>query len=673
MSRMRAIVRLSVAALLTAAVAAVPGCGMQQHTRSGGPGTDPRDAVRANTYPALHETIAEYAALANANPTVVEGLGMIAELPNTGSSDMPPNVRALLLDSLYKMGAGSYTQGTQNISPERILSTNQVAAVEIRGIIPALARKGSTFDLVVSALPNTQTTSLANGLLWTSELKLAGTQMETHPIAFGRGPVFIPGAIERLAAGPTTQPSSVRDAMAQRKVMRSGRIVGGGVVAEERPVQLQLYNPGLGKAQAVERAINAKFPGIDKVASADNEAIVTLTIPNEYKNRPTEFLDIVRHIFLRQDVPGFNEQKAAELIKALADRTAPHRDLSIALQGLGRSILPDFIQPQYTSTDPSVRFWCARAGAALQDVGGMVVLQEFVNDVHSPYHDKAVTALAEVSHGDTVRATLALSELLKSPDTNERIRAYQSLASIGSRAVRHYSVGKNFYMDVVPSDSPPLIYVTQSGAQRIALIGRPIVLPAGALYISPDNLLTVNVTPDTPGSAAAPAASGNVLTAAVSGSVAPDAAAADAPNAHENVTLYWHSPLTGKSVDIKTAAELPQLLARLGWTPDPRSADYDPKAAFIGASYQRIVEMLAGMVKDQLIEGQLIVEKAGELPTTATDLVNEGRPEGSTATAQPNPAVAPMPPAKTDAIDQAPLPMEIPSATPNLAPLPQGN
>jgi flagellar basal body P-ring protein FlgI len=642
---------------------------MQQHTRGGRPGTDPRDAVRASTYPALHETIAEYAALANSNPTVVEGLGMVAELPDTGSSDMPPNVRALLLDSLYKLGAGSFTKGTQNISPERILSTNQVAAVEIRGIIPPLARKGSTFDLVVSALPNTQTTSLANGLLWTSELKLANTQLETHPIAFGRGPVFIPGAIDRMTASPTTQPS-LRDAMAQRKVMRSGRIVGGGVVAEEQPVQLQLYSPGLGKSQAIERAINAKFPSIDKIASADNEAIVTLTIPNEYRSHPAEFLDIVRHIFLRQDVPGFNEQKAAELIHALADRTAPHRDLSIALQGLGRSILPDFIQPQYTSSDPAVRFWCARAGAGLQDVGGMVVLQEFVNDVNSPYHDQAVTALAEVSHGDTVRATLALSELLKSPDTAERIRAYQSLAAIGSRAVRHYSVGKNFYMDVVLADSPPLIYVSQSGAQRIALIGRPIVLPPGALYISPDNLLTVNVTPDTPGSAAAPAA-GNVLTAAVSGSVADPSAGA--PEPHENVTLYWRSPLTGKSVDVKTVPELPQILARLGWTPDPRSPDYDPKAPFIGASYQRIVEMLASMTRDRLIDGQIIVEKAGDLPTTATDLINESRPEGSTAPLTPAPTLAPMPPAKTDAIDQAPLPTEIPGAMPNLAPLPQGN
>jgi flagellar basal body P-ring protein FlgI len=662
MSRsVRGVVRFTVGCLLAAAVV---GCGMQQKTRSGGPGTDPRDAIRASTYPALHETIGEYAALANASPTVVEGIGMVADLPNTGSSDMPPNVRALLLDSLYKMGAGSYTRGTQNISPERILSTSQVAAVEIRGIIPPLARKGSTFDLVVSALPNTQTTSLANGLLWTSELTLAGTSGQTHPIALGRGPVFIPGAVEKLA-GAEGVPNG-RETAAQRKVLRSGRIIGGGTVAEERPIQLQLYSPGLGKAQAVERAINAKFPSIDKVAVAENEALVTLNIPREYLSRPAEFIDMVRHIFLRQDVPGFNEQKATELIKALADRTAPHRDLSLALQGLGRSILPDYIQPQYTSADPTVRFWCGRAGAALQDVGGMVVLQSFVADVHSPYHDQAVRALAEVSRVDTVNATVALSDLLKSPDVDERVHAYQSLAAMGSRAVRHYTVGSNFYMDVLPSDSPPLIYVSQSGTQRIALIGRPIVLPAGALYISPDSQLTVNVSPETPGSAAAPGAAGNVLTAAVAGGDASPAA----ENRSENVTLFWRSPVSGKSVDLKTGADLPLVLARLGWTPNPRSPDYDPKAPFIGASYQRIVEMLAAMSKGGVIDAQFVLEKPAELPPTANDLVNEGRPEGTTATTRPSPAVAPMPPAeKVD--DAAPVPAEAP--LPNLVPLPQGN
>ncbi|HVX84706.1 MAG TPA: flagellar basal body P-ring protein FlgI [Phycisphaerae bacterium] len=653
---------------LAALAAALTGCA-SRNTRAGKPGVDPQDAISARTYPTLHGTIAEYATVANAQPTIVEGIGLVAGLPNTGSSDMPPNVRALLTADLYTYNAGSYIYGTQDIVPERILSTNQIAAVEIRGVIPPLARKGSTFDIEITALPNTQTTSLANGLLWTSELKLAGTDLQSHAIALARGPVFIPNAVERLAGSGGATAGA--DALVTRKVLRSGRIVGGGTVTEDNPIELQLFSPGLGKSQVIERAINAKFPGIDRVADAQNESVIDLNVPAEYRDRPGEFIEFVKHIYLRQDVPGFNEQKAAELVKDFADPHAPRRDLSLALEGLGRSILPDYIEPQYTSPDPAVRFWCARAGAGMQDVGGMVVLQEFVNDTSSPFHEQAISALTEVSRGDTARASLTLSKLLTSTDTAERIRAYMGLCAIHSRLVRHYTVGQNFFLDVLPSDSPPLIYVSQSGAQRIALIGRTIELPAGALYISPDNLLTVNVMAADPASAAASPASGaGVLTASMATDAA-SAAASQAPS--QNVMLYWRAPQGDKTVDLRTSTDMPAILARLGYIPDPHSADYDPSQKFIGVSYQRVVEMLAGMVKEHLIDATFALEKSPEILPTSTELVSQGRPEGSTtpATRPADPAIAPMPPA--GAVDSHATPIPAPAAAPTLAPLPLGN
>ncbi len=81
------------------------------------------------------------------------------------------------------------------------------------------------------------------------------------------------------------------------------------------------------------------------------------------------------------------------LIAALRDPKAPHEEISLALQALGRSILPDYLQPLYTSPDPTVRFWAARAGGEMQDVGGMVVLQEFTKDEASPFHKLAVNSI----------------------------------------------------------------------------------------------------------------------------------------------------------------------------------------------------------------------------------------------------------------------------------------
>ena len=71
-------------------------------TRSGRPILDPRDTAGEHMYPALQGTIAQYTVLVDALPLQVEGYGVVAELPGTGSGEMPPSVRELLTDMLYK-------------------------------------------------------------------------------------------------------------------------------------------------------------------------------------------------------------------------------------------------------------------------------------------------------------------------------------------------------------------------------------------------------------------------------------------------------------------------------------------------------------------------------------------------------------------------------------------
>jgi hypothetical protein len=281
-----------------------------------------------------------------------------------------------------------------------------------------------------------------------------------------------------------------------------------------------------------------------------------------------------------------------------------------------------------------VRFWCARAGAALGDVGGLVVLSETTKDAKSPLRNQAVQSIIEVSHnGDTVRATVALSELLNSPNPTDRIIGYGGLVAIRSPAVKTYSIAKKFLMDVVPSDGPPLIYATQSDAPRIALIGRHFTLPPGALYVSPDNLLTVNVlddpAPESPASAAP--ADPNVVTASALGATdAPSADATAAKDAHKkSVTLYWRSPTGDKTVNLKTSSNLPDVIARVAWSPDPLANDYDPSAEYIGVSYQRVVEMLSAMCADQSIDAKFVLQKAPEAVLGNADAL-AGRPEGST-------------------------------------------
>lgn len=625
-----------------ALVLAICACESSAKPRAGTIPVDIQRQISSNLHPALHNTVGEFCTLVDATPIPVEGYGLVGPLPNTGSGDMDPRIREMLINAFVRRGVGLATMQTRDISPEAILASNQVAAVEVRGIIPPLARKGTTFDLYINAVPGSQTTSLANGLLLFSDLKVRGFVFdgtESQTIAQGRGPVYIPSSLEQITKG-----SEARSVEEAARDLRNGRILGGGALGIDRPARLQLYTPSARYTRMIEYAINNRFQGRQKAATAENDSIITLNIPPEFADDPMQFVDRCRHLYLETIAPGFAETRARELIDALKTPGTPHRDLSLALQGLGASILNPYIRPQYLSPDPELRFWCARAGACMQDVEGMTILQEFIRDPGSPYRRPALLALIEASRGiDTARGTMALVELLRSNNTDERILAYHALLAIRSRAITTYSVGRKFLMDILPADSPPLIYILQGDSPRIAFIGRPIALNQGALFISKDTRLTISADE----AAAAPVNAGETGNSVLLGSnmgagggggggggTNERLPAIDAPaqpaKPKENVTLYWRSPFGDPPVLLRATTSLPAIVARATWVPDPRAEDYDAKAPFIGASYQRITEMLASMCADHTIDATFIAQKAPELIVSPTDLALSGRPEGST-------------------------------------------
>ncbi len=65
-------------------------------------------------------------------------------------------------------------------------------------------------------------------------------------------------------------------------------------------------------AAAIERAINSRFPSHDKTASALSGALIELTVPRDYAANPNEFIDVVKHMFLAQEVPVCWLEKKAD-------------------------------------------------------------------------------------------------------------------------------------------------------------------------------------------------------------------------------------------------------------------------------------------------------------------------------------------------------------------------
>lgn len=625
--------RAALMALALACLLAPLAC--SDSTREGRPQVDPRDRISHNVYPALHGSISEFAVLATNTPLRVEGYGIVADLPNTGSGDMPPNIRMLMLDQLYKIGSpNSNIADTKDIRPEAILRSNRIAVVEIHGLIPPMAAQNAPFDLYVSAYPGTQTTSLETGVLWTSELKIIGLDETlrslnlgehdtSRALAVGRGQVLCQPAV-----APSTQPAAATASsnFSSHRNLRRARIPAGGFTMEAMPVSLQLYAPSVRIATLVQRVINARFPNRTPYAAAQSDSVISITIPEAYRSNPREFVELILHMYLSQEVPGFTEKKTAELLTALRDPKAPRNEISLCLQGLGRSILDDYLRPQYTSADPAMRFYCAKAGAGMQDVQAIIALEDIALNEQSPFQNAAVSAIASFArHGDSERATITLSKLLNSHNNSIRLAAYEALSYIGSPAVRTYRINKKFDIDLVYCDAPSLIYASQTGRPRIAIIGNQLTLPPGVLYISPDKLLTVNV-PETPEAAAAvpdtaPSAVGAPIEPAPLGG--PPAK----PDPKDQVQLYYRGPLGDKQITLKSTASLPVILTKLAWVPDPHSANYDAKQPFIGLSYQRVIEMLSAMCQDQSLNATFVLQPAPiPLPTTS-DLAEEARPE----------------------------------------------
>ncbi|MEI8198081.1 MAG: hypothetical protein WCI73_19475, partial [Phycisphaerae bacterium] len=455
--------------------------------------------------------------------------------------------------------------------------------------------------------------------------------------ARGRGPVYCnPDTPETNRVTPTTAPAATQS----YRNLRRGQVLGGGVVMQNMPATLQVLAPSNLRVSQIQRLINSRYPSRPPYAAAQNESLISLRIPPEYQDRPQAFIDLVLHLYLDQDTPGFVEKRAGELIRALRDPRAPHLELSQSLQGLGRTIIESHLREAYTSPDQNVRFYAARAGALMDDVRGAIVLEEFARNVHSVLRMQALEVLADVGRtGPNERTTLLLSDLLNEPDTRVRLAAYQALRTMHSPAIRSYRV-KRFDIDIVTSTGPNLIYVTQTGRERIALIGPPLVLPPGVLFVSPDSLLTINVRDlaDAEAPEATPPAPPGATTKASPWRDPKKVAEAKLP-----VLLYYRGPMGTQSVSLRSAANLGVILARLGYVPDPKSPDYSPRDPFIGIPYQKVLEVLSTLCHDGTLNATLVFQPAPPMVSSRTDLVEDSRPEGSTLTPKTTTAPATRP------------------------------
>ena len=432
----------------------------------------------------LRGTVGSLTQLRNYRPLGVSGYGLVVGLNGTGSSEVPAFLREHMLNEMRKRGFGSANTGMLHTTPERVLADHSTAVVAVRGLIPPAAVKGTRFDVVVSALSGTQTTSLAGGRLYTTDLSIDGTDPSLPFVptsATAHGSIYVgPAEGQRGESAAGTQPSIDVSGDASSDFVYNAVVPAGGKVTRSRRIALALNQPSWSRSRDIADRINERFPtrpgSTYQTADAKNDLIIQLHIPDRYADDPGRLIALIQHLFVARG-SNFVPAKARELLAEAVKHPATANDVMLACQALGRTAVP-VLRDHYTDPNMTVRMAALQAGARLGDERSTEYLKAVATSADPAIRAKVAEALAYLPN--SLRGAGMLRQLLEDPDQSVQIAAYQALARMHDPLVEQSRVlirdvegDVKYIIDRVPSKRP-LIYVTQRSVPRIVIFGEDL-------------------------------------------------------------------------------------------------------------------------------------------------------------------------------------------------------
>ena len=411
----------------------------------------------------VDDTIGMYAEIFASDAIPISGYGLVGGLNGTGSSECPTQIRTYLQKYILQRLGGA------KVNVDDLISSPDTAVVIVEGMIPPAASKNQRFDVRVTALPGTQTTSLEGGWLYGVDLfeaRQVGTSIK--PLAAAEGPVFTDSAI-----------SGSQDP-------RTGYVLGGGTVVEEYKVNLALRLPDYRIVSQIRNRINERFGYEIAVALAPGS--IELRIPTKYLEAKSRFIQLVRATYIVES-PELTEKRIMTHIEKLAgskDKNASE----IALEAIGNAAMPK-LAALLNSSDPEVRLRAARCMFNLGDQRGRESLWGIATDKKSSYRIEAIDALVNTSAGQDV--TSMLQSLLRDDDLSIRLIAYENLVRLRDVTVLRKLIANSFYLDQVTQTGKPAILVSRRIQPRIALLGSPIYCRSNIFIETQDGTITINV------------------------------------------------------------------------------------------------------------------------------------------------------------------------------------
>ncbi len=500
----------------------------------------------------LDKTIGDLAEVVAFNPIPVKGVGLVVGLAGTGSAECPPAIRDYLRQYILAQLGQSKT-----VNPDMMINSIDTAVVFVEGFIPAGAVKQEAFDVRVTALPGTQTTSLAGGRLYTIDLKLIGRVEEaitaSKTLALAAGTVYI----DNIAPVPTGEP---------KPDQRTGFVLGGGKTIQSHQILLALFRPDFRIAAAIRNRINQRF-GRD-TATAASESIIYLSLPEKFKDRKERFIELVKSLYISTTAVS-EDRQINSLIQKL--QTEPEKErYETGLEALGKPAVSR-LSPLLQNDNLQTRFSAARCLLNIGDDRALKFLRDFAQDRTSPVRLAAIEA---VGNAGQKRDCIALmNRLVRDEDFDVRYTAYKFLQKYDDTSIVRTAVAKDFYIDQVIQLSPKTVYVSRKDEPRIVLFGAPIDCEKDIFIESDDGQIIINALPD-----------------------------------ENRISVMRKHPVTGELMGpLKTNFRLADVIKILGDEPAPED---EKLRAGLGIPYSQIVELLKkvcekGAVKAVFVPGPL--------------------------------------------------------------------
>jgi hypothetical protein len=400
-------------------------------------------------------------------PLKIEAVGLVTNLPGTGSDPPPSPERSRLMTEMN-------TLGVEN--PNLVMASPNTDLVLIRGFLRPGIQEGDRFDIEVRVPARSENKGLRGGWLMKTrltELAVAGGAVRQGQLAaIAEGPILI-------------DPSATGDA--GRVMLSRGRVLGGGVSGISRPLGL-VIKPNFRTVHVSSQigvTINRRFhtfkAGVKTgCARPKTDQFIELTIHPRYKDNVERFVRVVRSLPLKES----SEEQLARL--ALLERNLLDPITSgaaaLKLEAIGKEAIP-MLKKGLESPNVEVRFYAAEALAYLDDRAAAAPLGEIARD-QPAFRAFAMAALGAM---DDYAAYEALRALLPSTSAETRYGAFRALWAMNAEDafIRDAKISDDFHYHVLDVEGPPMIHFTRNARPEFVVFGRdqrftaPMSLEAG--------------------------------------------------------------------------------------------------------------------------------------------------------------------------------------------------